>query len=141
MLVLTLSTREVTDLPNIGRNPYVMATLAAGVINTSSGGYFQGRASSATNPFSGVAVQITADGNGGHNRLLLDGIPNDAPERLSGATYRNFVPSPEAVQEVKVQSSVFDAQVGHGNGTVTNGNAPAIGKRPRINPKSSTTPA
>jgi hypothetical protein len=73
-----------------------------------------------TNPFSGVAVQITSDGNGGHNRLLLDGIPNDAPERLSGATYTNFVPSPESVQEVKVQSSIFDAQVGHGNGTVTN---------------------
>jgi hypothetical protein len=119
-IATTLSTREVTDLPNIGRNPYVMATLAAGVINTGSGGYFQGKASSVTNPFSGVAVQITSDGNGGHNRLLLDGIPNDAPERLSGATYTNFVPSPEAVQEVKVQSSIFDAQVGHGNGTVTN---------------------
>ena len=119
-IATTLSSREVTDLPNIGRNPYVMATLAAGVINTGSGGYFQGKASSVTNPFSGVAVQITSDGNGGHNRLLLDGIPNDAPERLSGATYTNFVPSPEAVQEVKVQSSIFDAQVGHGNGTVTN---------------------
>ena len=119
-IATTLSTQEVTDLPNIGRNPYVMATLAAGVVNTASGGYFQGRASSATNPFSGVAVQIATNGNGGHNRLLLDGIPNDAPERLSGATYTNFVPSPEAVQEVKVQTSIFDAQVGHGNGTVTN---------------------
>ena len=119
-IATTLSTREVTDLPNVGRNPYVMATLAAGVINTGSGGYFQGKASSVTNPFSGVAVQITTDGNGGHNRLLLDGIPNDAPERLSGATYTNFVPSPEAVQEVKVQTSIFDAQIGHGNGTVTN---------------------
>ena len=119
-IATTLSTHEVTDLPNIGRNPYVMATLAAGVINTGSGGYFLGKPSAVTNPFSGVAVQITSDGNGGHNRLLLDGIPNDAPERLSGATYTNFVPSPEAVQEVKVQSSIFDAQVGHGNGTVTN---------------------
>ena len=120
-IATTLSTREVTDLPNIGRNPYVMATLAAGVVSGSaSGGYFQGRASSVTNPFSGVAVQITTDGNAGHNRLLLDGIPNDAPERLSGATYTNFVPSPESVQEVKVQTSIFDAQVGHGNGTVTN---------------------
>jgi hypothetical protein len=115
----TLSNREVTDLPNIGRNPYVMATLAAGVINTGSGGYFQGKASSVTNPFSGVAVQVTSDGNGGHNRLTLNGIPNDPGERLSGATYTGFVPSPEAVQEVKVQTSIFDAQVGHGNGTVT----------------------
>ena len=118
-IATTLSTREVTDLPNIGRNPYVMATLAAGVINGGSGGYFQGKSSQFTNPFSGVAVQVVTDGNGGHNRLTLDGIPNDPAERLSGASYTGFVPSPEAVQEVKVTSSVFDAQVGHGNGTVT----------------------
>ncbi|HEY6374372.1 MAG TPA: carboxypeptidase-like regulatory domain-containing protein, partial [Edaphobacter sp.] len=116
----TLSTKEVTDLPNIGRNPFVMATLAAGVINTGSGGYFQGKSSQFTQPFSGVAVQITTDGNGGHNRLTLDGIPDDPAERFSGAGYTGFVPSPEAVEEVKVQTSIFDAQIGHGNGTVTN---------------------
>jgi hypothetical protein len=119
-IATTLSTKEVTDLPNLGRNPYVMATLAAGVINTGSGGYFQGKSSQFTNPFSGVAVQITTDGNAGHNRLTLDGIPNDPAERFSGAGYTGFVPSPEAVEEVKVQTSIFDAQVGHGNGTVTN---------------------
>lgn len=119
-LATTLSTREVTDLPNLGRNPYVMATLAPGVVDTASGGYFQGKSSQYTNPFSGVAVQITTNGNGGHNRLLLDGIPNDAAERFSGASYTNFVPSPEAVQEVKVENGIFDAQVGHGNGMVTN---------------------
>lgn len=119
-IATTLSNQEVTDLPNNGRNPYVMATLAAGVINSGSGGYFQGKSSQFTNPFSGVAVQITSDGSGGHNRLTLDGIPNDAAERLSGASYTSFVPSPEAVQEVKVQTSIFDAEIGHGNGTVTN---------------------
>ena len=119
-IATTLSTKEVTDLPNVGRNPFVMATLAAGVINTGSGGYFQGKSSQFTNPFSGVAVQVTTDGNGGHNRLTLNGIPDDPAERLSGASYTGFVPSPEAVQEVKVQTSIFDAQVGHGNGTVTN---------------------
>jgi len=119
-IATTLSTKEVTDLPNVGRNPFVMATLAAGVVNTGSGGYFQGKASQFTNPFSGVAVQVTTNGNAGHNRLLLNGIPDDPAERLSGAGYTGFVPSPEAVEEVKVQTSIFDAQVGHGNGTVTN---------------------
>jgi hypothetical protein len=119
-IATTLSHQEVIDLPNNGRNPFVMATLAAGVINGGSGGYFQGKSSQYTNPFSGVAVQLVTDGSGGHNRLTLDGIPDDPPERLSGVTYAGFVPSPEAVQEVKVQSSIFDAQVGHGNGTVTN---------------------
>lgn len=116
-IATTLSNQEVADLPNNGRNPYVMATLAPGVIY---GGYFQAKSSQFTNPFSGVAVQIVTNGSSGHNRLTLDGIPNDSAERLSGASYTNFVPSPEAVQEVKVQTSIFDAEVGHGNGTVTN---------------------
>ena len=113
-IATTLSTKEVTDLPNIGRNPFVMATLGVGIINNGSGGYFQGKSSQFTQPFSGVAVQIAADGNSGHNRLTLDGIPDDPAERFSGASYTGFVPSPEAVQEVKVQTSIFDAQIGHG---------------------------
>lgn len=117
-IATTISTKEVTDLPNIGRNPFVQATLAAGVVDTASGGYFYGKASAYT--LGGVSVQITTDGSSGHNRLTLDGIPDDPAERFSGATYAGFVPSPEAVQEVKVQTSIFDAQVGHGNGTVTN---------------------
>ena len=116
-IATTLSTKEVTDLPNVGRNPFVLATLAAGV---TTGAYMQSKSSQFTQPFSGVSVQITAQGNGGHNRLTLDGIPDDPAERFSGASYTGFVPSPEAVQEVKVQTSIFDAQIGHGNGTVTN---------------------
>ena len=118
-LSTTIPNQEVTDLPNNGRNPNVLATLTVGVINGGSGGYFQGKSSQYTNPFSGVSVQIVSNGSGGHNRLTIDGIPNDPPERLSGVTYSGFTPSPESVQEVKVSQSIFDAQVGHGNGTVT----------------------
>ena len=118
-LETTITNQEVTDLPNNGRNPNVLATLTVGVINGGSGGYFQGKSSGFTNPFSGVSVQIVSNGSSGHNRLTIDGIPNDPPERLSGATYSGFTPSPESVQEVKVSQSIFDAQVGHGNGTVT----------------------
>ncbi len=65
-------------------------------------------------------MQIDAAGSSGHNRLTLDGSPDDPSERFSGASYTGFVPSPEAVQEVKVQTAIFDAQFGHGNGIVTN---------------------
>jgi hypothetical protein len=116
-IATTLTQQEVTDLPNIGRNPFVMATMAAGI---STNEYFQVKASQYTNPYSGVAVQISSLGSGGHNRLTLNGIPDDPAERFSGSSYLGFTPSPEAVQEVKVQTSIFDAQVGHGNGTVTN---------------------
>jgi hypothetical protein len=119
-IATTFSQQEVRDLPNEGRNPFVLATLAVGVVNGGSGGYFQGKSSQFTNPFSGVSVQIGSNGNFGHNRLTLNGIPNDPPERLSGNSYLGFTPSPEAVQEVKVGTSIFDAQIGNGNGTVTN---------------------
>ena len=118
-LATTLSAQEVTDLPNEGRNPYVQEALAPGVV-PSTGNYFQAKSSQYTNPYSGFAVAVDVDGISGHNRLLLDGIPNDAAERFSGASYTNFVPSPEAVQETKVENGIFDAQVGHGDGTVTN---------------------
>jgi len=116
-LATTFSATEVTDVPNIGRNPFVLSTLAA---NVYSSNYMQGKASGFTNPFSGTAVQISADGSSGHNRITLDGIPDDPAERLSGASYTGFVPSPEAVQEVKIQTALYDAQYGHGNGVVTN---------------------
>ncbi len=116
-IATTISEQEVTDLPYNGRNPFTLATLAPGVY---SGNYLTGKASGFNNPFSGTAVQIITQGSSGHNRITLNGIPDDPPERFSGATYTGFVPSPEAVQEVKVQTSAFDAQVGHGNGTLTN---------------------
>jgi len=119
-IATTLDSQEVADLPNNGRNPYVMVTMAPGVVDTASGGYFNGKASQFTNPYSGVAVQVTVDGNSGHNRLTLDGIPDDAPERFSGASYLDFTPSPDAVQETKIENGIFDAQIGHGNGVVSN---------------------
>jgi len=119
-LATTFLTEEVTDTPNVGRNPFVLSTLAAGVYSAGSGGYMQGKASTFTNPFSGAAVQVDSNGSTGHNRLTLDGVPDDPSERFSGASYTGFVPSPESVQEVKVQTALYDAQFGHGDGVVTN---------------------
>ncbi len=116
-LSTTFDTKEVTDLPNVGRNPFVLSTLAAGVTTTQ---YMQSKASGFTNPFSGTAVFIISNGSSGHDRLTLDGIPDDPAERLSGNNYTGFVPSPEAVQEMKTQTSLYDAQYGNGNGTVLN---------------------
>jgi hypothetical protein len=110
----TMGTKEVTDLPNIG---VTVCAFHVG-FRRNDRRLQQSKASGFTNPFSGTAVQIIANGSSGHNRLMLDGIPDDPAERLSGARYTGFVPSPEAVQEVKTQTALYDAQYGHGNGTV-----------------------
>jgi len=112
-----LSTREVTDLPNIGRNPFILSTLTTGVFSST---YATTKASQFTQPYSGVAVQVISNGISGHDRITLDGVPDDAPERLSGVNYTGFVPSPEAVQEVKTQTALYDAQYGHSDGLVIN---------------------
>jgi hypothetical protein len=112
-----IDSKEVAELPNIGRNPYIDATLTAG---TYSDAYMQRSASQYTQPYSGVASQMQVGGLGNYHRLELNGMPNDAPERLSAVTYTNFVPSPEAVQEVNNQTLLYDAQYGHSDGAVVN---------------------
>src|ERR1017187_604964 len=107
--------KEVTDAPNVGRNPFVLDTLAAGV---TSQGFMQTKSSQYT--IGGTDIGIITQGSAGHNRLTLNGIPDDPAERLSAASYSGFVPSLEAVQEVNTQTSLYDAQYGHGNGTVVN---------------------
>ena len=37
-IAMTLDSQAVADLPNNGRNPYVMVTMAPGVVDTASGG-------------------------------------------------------------------------------------------------------
>jgi hypothetical protein len=60
--------------------------------------------------------EITINGGGGMERgndITIDGIPNVAP-RFNGLAVT--VPSPDAVQEFKVQTTMFDAQNGRSNG-------------------------
>src|ERR1035437_9029461 len=112
-----LDKQEIVELPNIGRNPFVEATLAAG---TYSANMVTGSQSQYNQPYSGTASQMQIGGLGNEHRLELNGMPDDAPERLSAVTYTNFVPSPEAVQEVNTQTMLVDAQYGHSDGAVIN---------------------
>lgn len=112
-----LDKEEIVNLPNIGRNPFVEATLAAG---TYSSNFVTGSSSQYNQPYSGTASQMQIGGLGNEHRLELNGMPDDAPERLSAVTYTDFVPSPEAVQEVNTQTLLVDAQYGHSDGAVIN---------------------
>jgi hypothetical protein len=112
-----LNAEEVADLPNIGRNPFILGDLSAGAY---SNAYMNRAASQFTQPFSGVASQMVINGISDLHRLTLDGIPDDAPERNSAVIYTDFVPSPEAVEETTTQTALYDAQYGHSDGAVIN---------------------
>jgi hypothetical protein len=113
----TLDAAQVADLPNIGRNPFIDGDLSAGAY---SNAYMDRAASQFTQPFSGVASQMVINGISDLHQLTLDGIPDDAPERNSAVIYTDFVPSPEAVEEVSTQTALYDAQYGHSDGAVIN---------------------
>jgi len=98
-------TREFLDrLPTAGQSPLNLADMAPGVV-TSSGGV----TSNAQN-------DISINGGNGKNRgndVTVDGIPNlSARQRGLAVT----MPMADAVQEFKVNTTMFDASLGHSNG-------------------------
>jgi trimeric autotransporter adhesin len=99
--------QQITDLPILGRNPFFEEKLAQSVVfvNNPTMGRMQDQ-----NANSDVSI---AGGPLRTNNVLVDGISiTDSNNRAV------FIPSPEALQEVKLQASTFDAEAGRtGGGT------------------------
>jgi hypothetical protein len=105
---------KVRDLPLLGRNPFLLAALSSGVQITPSQGSISFR------PFDngGMDAISISGGRQRSNEFLIDGAPNTGTEN-GGVGALSFVPSPDAVQEFRVQSNTYDAQFGRtGGGTV-----------------------
>jgi hypothetical protein len=104
---------KVENLPLAGRNPYALAYTISGVTTQFT------RPSISARPFDNGGMDAIAI-NGGRNRsneLLLDGAPNTSREGTSQGSLA-FVPSPDAVQEVRVSTNTYDAQFGRTGGGV-----------------------
>jgi hypothetical protein len=113
----TINTTEARDLPIMGRNTYMLADLATGMytnLNTTSQSSAFGRL------FDGASAQMPSEGIGSQYQIMLNGSPNAPEERASAAIYVGFVPSPDSIEEVTVQTHTYDAQYGHSSGTVVN---------------------
>ena len=109
----SLSAGVASDLPLSGRNPFVLSMVAPGVTNNVT------RASLSFRPFDngGMDVMTINGGRTRSNEYMLDGAPNSNNEGTSGNSLA-FVPSPDAVQEVNVQTNTYDAQYGRTGGGV-----------------------
>jgi hypothetical protein len=97
---------KVRDLPLLGRNPFLLAAISAGVQYTPT------RQSRSNRPFDNGGRTFT-------NEFLLDGVP-DTNTETTGPTNLSFVPSPDATEEFKVQTNNYDAQYGRTGGGVVN---------------------
>src|SRR5581483_11262175 len=103
----TLQSRNIQQLPTIGRNPYVFVALTAGIQYTGDPTY--------VNPWDASGPSAFA-ANGYHqgSLFLLDGVPNMRMDVVS------FSPSPDAVEEMRAQTNAFDAEYGHSGAAFIN---------------------
>ena len=102
-----IDNRKITDLPLLGRNPFFAGQLAQGVVYAANPQFhrMQDQNGNSQVSISGGPLRT--------NNYLVDGISiTDSNNRAV------IVPSPEAVQELNLQSSTYDAEVSRtGGGT------------------------
>ncbi len=102
-----LDNQKLADLPNSGRNPFMMSVVTPGVIPSGNPQFNR------MQDQSGSSMITIAGGPVRGNNYYLDGVPiTDAQNRAI------IIPTIEAVMEVKVQSNTYDAEMGRtGGGT------------------------
>jgi hypothetical protein len=96
-----ISSKTMTDLPLLTRNPYELVLLSPGTIQPNNGN-------------NGFAVNGSRDRN---NNFLLDGVDNNDTSVPGGGT--GIVgANPDAAQEIRVITNNFNAEYGRNTGAV-----------------------
>ena len=104
-----LDRQMLEDLPNLGRNPYILARLSEAVVWTGNPKFdrMEDQSGSSQISIAGGPLQT--------NNYTLDGIS------ITDSTNRAvIIPDEEAVQEMKVQANTYDAEMGRTGGGVFN---------------------
>ena len=105
------TTSQLEDLPLLDRNYLFLATLTTGV-NAPNQGNTQ---TSGSGGFSSNGSRVS------QNNFILDGVDNNSnmQDFLNGATYA-VRPPPEALEEFKIVSSNYSAELGRSTGAAVN---------------------
>lgn len=104
-----LDREKLEDLPNLGRNPFILARLSEAVVWTGNPKFDR------MEDQSGSSQLSIAGGPTQANNYTLDGIA------ITDSTNRAvIIPTQEAVEEVKVQANTYDAEMGRTGGGVFN---------------------
>ena len=104
-----LDTQKMTDLPNLGRNPFLLAKLSTNVVAAGDPRFNRFQDQSGSSAISVVGGPVRG------NNYLIDGVP------ITDSTNRAvIIPSIEATQEMKLQTGTYDATMGRTGGGVFN---------------------
>lgn len=104
--------RMINELPMIGRQVYDLAFLAPGV-SQAPGTAFGPGGVRGNNFVSQGSRNAQAD-------VLLDGVSTTTYEQNTGITQVMYTPSPDTVQEFKIQQTNFGAEFGFSGATIVN---------------------
>lgn len=99
--------QKLGDLPNLGRNPFMMSKLSEAIVQTGNPKFNRMQDQSGSSQISIAGGPVRG------NNYTLDGVAiTDSSNRAV------IIPSIEAVEEVKVQANTYDAEMGRtGGGT------------------------
>lgn len=104
-----LDNQKLTELPNLGRNPFMLSKLVQNVMPVGNPAYNRMEDQSGSSQISIAGGPVRG------NNYLIDGVP------ITDATNRAIIiPSLEAVQEVKVQANTYDAEMARTGGGMFN---------------------
>ena len=104
-----LDNQKLTELPNLGRNPFMLSKLVQNVMPAGNPAFNRMQDQSGSSQISIAGGPVRG------NNYLIDGVPiTDANNRTI------IIPSLEAVQDVKVQANTYDAEMARTGGGMFN---------------------
>lgn len=103
-----IDNKRINELPLTDSNPFVLASLAPGVVWNGTPEFRRAFDNNGTS-----AISVAGAGNR-NNEWTIDGIPNTQGNRVA------YVPPADAVQEFKIEATSFDASYGHTAGGTVN---------------------
>lgn len=104
-----INTQQITDLPNLGRNTFLLSKLDNSVVPSGPPQWnrFEDQIGSSNLSIAGGPIR--------GNNYLIDGVPITSSQNLA-----IIIPAEESVQEMKLQQNTYDATMGRTGGGVFN---------------------
>jgi hypothetical protein len=104
-----IENRKIVDLPLNNRNPFQLALLSPGVVPAPNFG----------NAFNTSANFLINGNRGNTSEMLVDGVTNSVPA-ANPILVVSLFPSPDALEESRVQTNGYAAEYGRSGGGIVN---------------------